>query len=333
MDDPDPVATVVIPARDEEAAIGRCLAAVLASDEPRLQVLVVDGASIDGTADIVRRFAKDDDRIELLYNDAGIIPVGLNMALAAARAPWFIRIDAHATVPPDYVRCAVAHLKAGWGAVGGRKDGVGRTPAGLAIAAAMSSRFGVGGSTYHHGTTVREVDHVPFGAYPTELVRSLGGWDERLRVNQDFEFDRRVRLAGHRILFDPGLRIAWDCRQSIGDLFRQYRRYGRGKAVVAALHPRSVRLRHLVAPAFVAAWATASVLSVRRPRMLAPVTVPYVAALLMATSSTAKETPPGARRWIAPAFTAMHVGWGVGFWEGAARVASRRIRGRDLAAG
>lgn len=318
--------TVVIPARNEERAIRPCLEAVLASDEPRLQVIVVDGASTDRTAAVVREVAAADPRVELLANPDAIIPVALNLALAAARGAWLVRIDAHATVPSDYVRLAVARLRDGWGGVGGRKDGVGETPAGTAIAAAMASRFGVGGSTYHHGTYAREVEHVPFGAYPTALARRLGGWDERLRVNQDFEFDHRVRAAGFRILFDPALVIHWESRQSIRALWDQYRRYGRGKVVVMALHPESVKLRHLVAPALVAALATgcAGALLLRQPLVLAATAGPYVVVLLLGTATTAKRVPAGARRWVLPAFAAMHVGWGLGFWRGAVDVVRRR---------
>ena len=319
--------TVVVPARDEEAFIADCLDSILASHHRNLQVLVVDGSSEDRTVEIVRARAERDPRVSVVDNPDRLIPIGLNRALAAAEGEWLVRVDAHATIPPDYVGRAVAHLREGrWGAVGGRKDGVGTTPAGRAVAAAMASRFGVGGSTYHHGTEPTEVDHVPFGAYPVALARRLGGWDERLAVNQDFEFDRRIREAGHAILFDPALRIDWHCRQRIVDLFRQYRRYGRGKVTVMALHPGSTRLRHLAAPALVLGLATGvgAALLTRRPGPVAVVTTPYLAALALATASTAGRTPAGSRRWVAPAFAAMHLGWGLGFWEGGVRVLSGR---------
>lgn len=324
----EPIATVVVPAKNEEDAIAACLDSVLAQDETRLQVIVVDGASSDRTPDIVKGYAERDARVEILYNPRQIIPVSLNLALGAARAPWLVRVDAHAVVPPDYVRRAVAHLETGrWGAVGGRKDGVGRTPAGKAIAAAMASPFGVGNSTYHYGTAPTEVDHVPFGAYPVAVVKELGGWNEDLRVNQDFELDYRLRASGRTILFDPELHIDWDCRQSIRELFRQYRRYGRGKAKVAALHPRSAAPRHLVAPCFVAWLVIALVTGLRWPRLAAVAVTPYGVALALASARSARSLPPESRRWVPAAFAAMHIGWGLGFWEGifdTARNAMRR---------
>jgi succinoglycan biosynthesis protein ExoA len=323
-----PTVTVVVPARNEEAFIGSCLDSILAQDYGDLEVLVIDGDSTDGTTTIVEAYAERDPRVRLLRNGRRLIPISLNLALAEARGTWLIRVDAHATVPPDYVGRAVAHLETGrWGGVGGRKDGIGRVPAGRAVAAAMASRFGVGGSTYHHGTTPRPVDHVPFGAYPVELARRLGGWDEELAVNQDFEFDCRVRQAGNELLFDPELAIEWHCRQSVGALFQQYRRYGRGKVAVAAKHPGSVRPRHLAAPALVASLALALVAGRRRPAALAAVVVPYSGAVAAATVATARTIDdPEARRWVAPAFVAMHVGWGVGFWTGVARLVVRRRR-------
>ena len=102
----------------------------------------------------------------------------------------------------------------------------------------MASPFGVGGSIYHYGKEPQEVEHVPFGAYPTEVARSIGGWGEEFTVNQDFEFDHRVREAGHKILFDPSLVIDWESRQTIRALWKQYRRYGKGKAKVVLCPPR-----------------------------------------------------------------------------------------------
>ena len=312
--------TVVVPARNEEANLGPCLSSILNQDWRNLQLLVVDGASTDGTRAVVQGFARRDPRVELLVNPQGTIPGSLNLALRAARGSWFIRVDAHASVPPDYVRRLVHHLESGdWGGVGGRKDGQGITPAGRAIAAAMASPFGVGNSTYHHGRCVRTVDHIPFGAYPTALARELGGWDERLLANEDYEFDYRIRRQGRQLLFDPELKIGWQCRQAVPDLFHQYRRYGRGKADVARLHPASLQPRHVVAPGLLGSWLGALLLlPVVRILAALPFAV-YLLGLAFATAHTSRGLDRRARPYLPAAFLAMHVGWGLGFWEGLAR--------------
>jgi hypothetical protein len=163
-----------------------------------------------------------------------------------------------------------------------------------------------------------------------ELVRRHGGWDEELVANEDFEFDYRLLQAGEKLLFEPRMVINWHCRQSLTDLYRQYRRYGQGKVDVVLRHPRSLSARHLVPPALVAYTALGAVVAVRHPGRSALMMAPYAAAITAATAQTAPRLD--SRRDLASlpgAFVAMHVGWGIGFWAGVRRVgwdALRRAR-------
>jgi len=312
-----PLVTVVVPARNEERAIEACLAAILRQSVTNLEVLVVDGASEDATAKIVAAVAAKDDRVRCLSNAKRTIPRSLNIGLAAARGRWLVRVDAHSEVPDDYVATAVRLLEDGrWGGVGGRKDGHATSVAGQAIAAALGSRFGVGDSRYHYAEEAQEVDHVPFGAYPVSLCRALGGWDERLTANEDYEFDYRLRQQGHRLLLHPGLRIAWHSRETVSELARQYFRYGKGKADVARLHPRSLQLRHLAAPALTAELVAATALFPLRRRWALAMVTPYAAAVTFATLRTGRPLGVRERAYLPAAFAAMHIGWGAGFWTG-----------------
>jgi succinoglycan biosynthesis protein ExoA len=315
--------TVVIPAFNEEESIERCLRSIQDQHHTNLQILVVDGDSEDRTVEIVHRLAQEDPRIELIRNPDRIIPKALNLAVEAARSRWLVRIDAHAHVLPEFVSLAVEHLRSGeWGGVGGRKDGIGGAPDGDAIAAAMASKFGVGGSTYHHGTTVRTVEHIPFGAYPVDVIRELGGWDENMRVNQDFEFDYRVRQSGRNLLFDPALVIRWENRRTIADLFKQYRRYGRGKVKVARKHPESLRPRHLAAPVLLATLVGAEAAALAgKPKITWALLTPYAGILAAGTATTYRNVPAEQRGKLPLAFAAMHVGWGLGFYEGLVDIA------------
>ena len=320
--------TVVIPVRNEQDNILRCLESVSSQSYARLEILVVDGDSEDMTAAQVQHYAATvDDRVRLINNRERIIPSSLNLALRHASGELMVRVDGHSRLTPGYIERAVHHFSTGnWGGVGGRKDGVGHTSAGRAIAVAMSSPFGVGNSVYHYGTETQVVDHIPFGCYNVAIARSLGGWDERFRVNQDFEFDFRMREAGHELLFDPQMKIDWDCRQSVRGLLSQYVRYGRGKARVAKVHPKSMALRHL-APPLLLAWLVAGVATLP----FAPVAglamlAPYVLGVVLASFVTARRVGRGDRRHLPLIFPAMHIGWGYGFCRGVVDILQGKLR-------
>lgn len=315
---PAGLVTVVVPARDEEASIETCLVSILAQDHRELQVVVVDGASTDATRGRVQAVCARDPRVELLTNPSGRIPTSLNLGLSAARGRWLVRVDAHSTIPPTYVRTLVGHLATGrWGGVGARKDADATTRTGRAIAAALGSRAGVGNSAYHYAETPRTTDHVPFGAYPVELLRRLGGWDTSLEANEDYELDYRIRRQGMELLLDPSVRIRWRSKETFGGLFRQYLRYGRGKADVARLHPSSLGLRHLAPPAFVAGCLVWPVVAVAWPIAAVATAGAY---LVLVTGAAVTAAARAGELGLAPSVTlalvTMHVSWGLGFWRG-----------------
>jgi glycosyltransferase involved in cell wall biosynthesis len=320
-----PLVSVIIPARNEERFLDACLDSVLSQTLSDLEVIVIDGDSTDRTAALVRERMREEPRLALVHNPDRLTPVSLNLGVLHARGTWVVRVDGHATVCDSYVERAVQHLSSGeWAGVGGRVDPVGSRPAGRAIGLAMSSRFGIGNAVHHYGTEPVAADHVPFPAYSRELLTRHGGWDETLPVNQDFELDWRIGRAGGRLLYDPAMTISYHGCQSVPAVFRQFRRYGRGKAKVVRLHPESLRARHLVAPAMVAgtmvAWLLAAVLIFVVPTLAVlclAVVVPYLLAVALASFLLARRLTGWRERvWLPVALVAMHWGWGLGFWQG-----------------
>src|SRR5262245_37060756 len=130
-----------MPVRQEAAYIGRSLAAVLAQDYPRhrLEVIVADGGSTDGTQNSVMAFQGRHPELRLIDNPGRIVPTGLNAALGQARGDVIVRVDGHTEIDPDYVRqCVRVLFRTGADNVGGRMHAVGEGPFGEAIALATS---------------------------------------------------------------------------------------------------------------------------------------------------------------------------------------------------
>lgn len=330
MDNLPPV-SVIMPVRDEAAYIERSLGSVLAQDYPadRLEILVVDGMSVDGTREVVTAAQATRSNLRLLDNPRGIVPPGLNIGIAEARGDIVVRVDGHCEIAPDYVRRCVEHLLADdVEAVGGPIETIGETDEAQAIALAMSSWFGVGGSAFR---TINDrpmlVETVAFPAYMRETLRRLGPFDEELVRNQDDEYNYRLLKSGGRILLSPDIRSRYYSRGSLHKLWRQYYQYGFWKVRVMQKHPRQMRWRQYVPPAFVAALSGSSLLAIFfRPfrYLLAIIFVLYITVNLGASLSLGRAHGSRYVPRLLLIHPILHLSYGLGFLAGLWHFAGRR---------
>ena len=107
--------SVLVPARDEAAAIEPCVRAILASRDVDLEVVVLDDSSTDGTDAIVRQLAEQDARVRLVRGQP--LPSGwcgkqhacAQLAEAASHDTW-VFLDTDVRLSPDAVGRCVAFL-------------------------------------------------------------------------------------------------------------------------------------------------------------------------------------------------------------------------------
>ena len=113
---PPPAVSVLIPARDEERAIGRAVDAALSSRGVVLEVIVLDDHSQDGTAAIVAKAAARDSRLRLLTSPP--LPAGwcgkqhaCAVLAEAAAHPLLVFVDADVRLEPDGLARLAAFLQ------------------------------------------------------------------------------------------------------------------------------------------------------------------------------------------------------------------------------
>ena len=320
----DPLVTVLIPARDEAASIDRCLDHVLAQTWPadRLEVLVVDGGSGDGTGEraAARLEGAGLHRWAVLDNPVGRTPSNLNRGLAEATGDVLCRVDARSLVPPDYVACCVEVLAdrpdvvvtGGAQVAEARDDG----PVAVGIARALNNRWGMGGSRYRSGAASGPAETVYLGAFRTAQLRAAGGWDERYHTNQDFELNRRLGRQGV-VWVDARLAVGYLPRPDLAGLWRQYRRFGSWKVRYwrDSGDPPQGRQRLLLAAPPVAGVLGAAWVLRRHPLRRAVVAGALGGAGLLAVDAAGTSGPPGgpAARAVAAAATVVV---GLGWWTG-----------------
>jgi glycosyltransferase involved in cell wall biosynthesis len=101
--------SVIMPAYNAEQTVSRAIESALAQTEPRCEVLVIDDASSDATADIVARIAEQDGRVRLLRNTTNRGPAcSRNHGLAVARGDWIALLDADDTFAPHRIATLIA---------------------------------------------------------------------------------------------------------------------------------------------------------------------------------------------------------------------------------
>ena len=267
MEEVKPFVSIVIPCRREATFIRRCLESIDGNDYPkeRLEVLVVDGMSDDGTPGIVQGFAATHPYVKLLENAKRTTPAALNQGLEQARGSVIMRMDAHTVYPPKYIATLVSWLeRSGADNVGGTLITVPQddTPVGQAIAVALSHRFGVGNAHFRLGVSKpTTVDTVPFGCYRREVFDRIGAFDEELSRCQDLEFNLRLKKLGGRILLIPEIASRYHPRPSLGKLAKTSFLDGYFDVMVARKLDRWLPLRQLVPVVFVLSLLTTAAIA------------------------------------------------------------------------
>lgn len=319
MNRESPFVSAIIPVRNEEKFVAQCLQSVVDQDYPqdRMEILVVDGGSEDRTPEIVAEFSARYPTIRLLDNPKLSAPAGLNLGIRQARGDVIVRVDGHCLLEPDYVSQCVKHLReTGADNVGGLMRTVGQGYVGQAIALALNSFFGSGGSKFHYTSEEQYVDTVYLGAFPRHVFDRVGFFNERLMRNQDYELNYRIRAAGGEIFLSPAIKSYYYGRTTLGGLWHQYFHYGFWKLEMIQMHPRSVRPRHLAAPLFVLSLFATGLLSLVHRGFLILfllTTATYLLASLFSSLLIARRKGWRYLPLLPVAFAVMHFGWGLGF--------------------
>lgn len=227
-----PSVSVVLPVLNEAAHIEFTMSDLLSQDyEGVIEVVVADGGSTDRTREILDRLAADSPRVRVIDNPRRRQAFGLNDAATVARGEVLVRADGHSRYSLDYVSKSVVALGETGGAVGGRMNPVGYDRFSSAVAAAMNSPLTIGPARFHHANSREEVDTVYLGAFAKSDFEAVGG----IRAfpsgsSEDADFYFRWRRSGRKVYVDPKIRSTYTPRNTIGQLWRQYWRYGQGKS-------------------------------------------------------------------------------------------------------
>ena len=270
-----PVVSIIIPCRNEERFIGKCLDSIIANDYPKdkLEVLVVDGMSEDGTRGVVERYANRYPFIRLLENPKRITPCALNLGITNAKGELILWMSAHSEYEKEYVSKCIKYMDEFHAdAVGGVIKPIPRNNSliGKSICTAISHPFGVGSSAHKTGASGPKWTDTAFGVcYKREVFQKVGFFNEKLIRGQDMEFSLRLKKEGLKTLLVPEIISYYYTRSDLKSFIRHNFINGLW-AIIPFKYTNTipVSLRHLIPLAFVSGLIGLFALSVFTPIFL-----------------------------------------------------------------
>ncbi|MCB1521837.1 MAG: glycosyltransferase family 2 protein [Hyphomicrobiaceae bacterium] len=319
----DPTATVIIPCFNEERFIERCLMSVLATEYPldKLEILVIDGMSTDNTREILARLAASHPQIRVVDNPRRIKPVALNLGIEEAKGEIVIRLDAHASYPPNYISRLI------WYLICYDVDNVGGVRRNLPASQSFTARtlarllthwFGVGDAKHYTGVPRPSYTNIVFlFCVRRALFDEVGGFHEALIRGQDREFNLRMASLGKRMMLVPDVTSDYYARDSLAKFA--------GWAIEGGATPfrinryasvQTVSFRNLIPPAFVVALAGTALLGFVQPIfwwLAALILAAYASVAVYSAAQIALREKDVRFLFAMPvAFFAWHVFYGLG---------------------
>lgn len=320
-----PFVSIIIPCRNEAGYIRQVLENIVSQDYPedRIEVIIADGMSDDGTRGILDEFCAQYSFIRYIDNPAKVVPHGLNAAIRVSAGEVIIRMDAHAVYPLNYITVLVDGLNrynadntgGSWITEPGNSSRMAK-----AIAQATSHLFGIGNARYRLGASRPvEVDTVPFGCYRRSVFDKIGFFDEDLIRNQDDEFNARLRNSGRKIMLIPSVQIRYFARNTLRKMIRMFYQYGLFKPLVNRKTGKPATWRQFFPPlllagcisgAILACFSTLALIIVLALGIMYLISILFFSVVIALRSGMALFFP------LILVFPSIHFSYGAGYWVG-----------------
>jgi succinoglycan biosynthesis protein ExoA len=273
-----PLISVILPVLDARATLPQLLDELLRQNYPadRFEILVIDCASVDGTADLVRRrYTRNYTAIRLIAAGSRRASVARNLGVRMARGEVLIFIDGHSTIPSQNLLEDTAAILSRTGAGCLCRPQSLRAPAatrtGEVIARVRSSWLGHSrASQIGDPQASAFVDPVEGGStYRREVFDRIGFFDESFDAGAEDEFNIRVRKAGIRAYTDARLAVDDRPPATLRVLAGQMVACGRGLMRLMRRHPGATPVSSFAPLAILVALLLAPLAWLLLPRTLA----------------------------------------------------------------
>ena len=224
----NPLVSVIVPCLNEKNFIQNFLDNInLQILDFKIEVIVSDGGSDDGTIEILESFKSNRFLYRYILHNDKFVSHSLNRAIAISYGSIVIRMDVHTQYHAYYISNCVNVLQSHpVQCVGGPWRACYKNFFQESIALAFQSKLSSGGALSRDLKYKGYVDTVYLGCwYKSDLIK-FGLFDVNLVRNQDDELCHRIRSLGGHIFQDPSIISYYYPRSNLVKLFQQYFQYG-----------------------------------------------------------------------------------------------------------
>lgn len=204
----EPLVSIIVPAFNAGRYIGQSITSLLQQSYTNLELIVINDGSTDNTADVIKSFS--DKRIRYFEQQNSGQCKASNAGLRQAAGELIRFFDADDIMNREHIELQVKKLNT-------RTDAVGSCEWGRFYnAIPESARFEPGAvwqdmKSLDWLKTCLQDPAAMMGGWlwliPRAIIDKAGGWDERLGLNNDFEFSIRLLLKANEVLFTPGAKL------------------------------------------------------------------------------------------------------------------------------
>lgn len=310
--------SVIMPVLNEEHHLADAVASVLGQNFDG-ELLIALGPSTDNTNQVAAKLAKSDPRVRLVPNPRGLTTVGMNLCIKEAKHDYVVRVDAHSEPATNYITRGIEILnETGADLLGGVMAAKGKTLFQRSVAWAYTSRFGLGGASYHVGGEAGEAESAYLGIFRKSILEQVGGYDESIIRGEDWDLAQRIKAAGSLVWFSPELSVTYWPRSSWTGLVKQFYSTGVWRGDLTRRDLSRTSLRYFIPPALVLSILLGSILGV----------LGFIVGWVPVLGYLGAIVAVGFLAGLAPVplvLATMHLSWGVGFILGYLRGAAGTI--------
>ncbi len=257
-----------IVAFNEEKTLPKLLSDLREQSYPheKIEILLIDSMSDDNTYSIMEKFRDSEHdffSVRVFKNEKKNIPSGHNVAVRNFKGDALVRVDAHATVPSDFIANNVSVLESGEMVTGGRRPNIidGTTPMKETLLTAEQSMFGSSIASYRRSEKRMYSSSLFCPMIRREVFDKVGEYNELLPRSEDNDMAERIRRAGFKLCYDPQIYYYQHTRSTLSLMLRQKFLNGYWIGKTLGINPRCISVFHLVPFAFILAIIVTGILA------------------------------------------------------------------------